>query len=193
MDEDNKVEEEKKDEAATETKKAKAPKEKSSSGGNGVSTGLQFLILLVMVAMVGLQYIQFEKVTDISKRLNEEGKLVTTSEKTSISIADIELFPVVSGAAFNVNDGATARYLTMTVNLGINTKDKAYKKDIEKLNAKVEVIKEVVEHVVTTTDMSYFDGGDKEYTVKTKILDTLNQTFGTTIVCDVYFSDKIKA
>ena len=126
MDEENK--EEVKEEGA-ENKKAKT-KEKKPGNANGVSTGLQFLILLVMIAMVGLQYVQFEKVTDLSKRLNEEGKVSTVKEKTDVSIADIELFPVVSGAAFNVNDGDKARYLTMTVNLGINTKDKAYKKDI---------------------------------------------------------------
>ncbi|MCQ2910597.1 MAG: flagellar basal body-associated FliL family protein [Clostridia bacterium] len=192
MDEENKNEEVKDEGQDKEAKKAKKSKEKSG-GGNGVSTGLQFLILMVMAAMVFLQYTTMQKVENINNGLSEEGKLVQTSEKTQVSYADIELYEVVNGAAFNVKDGTTDRYLTMTVNLGINTKDKAYKKDIEILNAKKEIIKEKVEQIVTSTDMSYFDGADKEYTVKTKILDTLNQTFGTTIVCDVYFSDKIKA
>lgn len=191
MDEDEKKDEVK-EEGAKEEKKAKKAKEKSG-GGAGVSTGLQFLILLVMCALVGLQWVTMQKVENINKGLDEEGKLVTTSEKTNVSYADIELYQVVNGAAFNVKDGNTDRYLTMTVNLGINTKDKAYKKDIEILNNKLEIIKEKVEQIVTSTDMSYFDGGDKEYTVKTRIIDELNQLFNTTIICDVYFSDKIKA
>ena len=189
MDEENK--DEVKEEGA-EAKAAKASKPKAQ-GGSAVSTGLQFLTLLVMIAMVALQYIQFEKVTDLSKRLNEEGKVSTATEKTSVAISDIELYEVVNGGTYNIKLGDVDKYLVMTVNLGINTKDKAYKTDYTILTAKAEVIKETVEAIVSSTDLSYFDGGDLEYTVKQKIIDTLNEKFDTTIVVDVYFSDKIKA
>lgn len=189
------MDEEKKEEVKEEGAEVKAAKAKGPKpqGGNAVSTGLQFLTLLVMIAMVALQYIQFEKVTDLGKRLNEEGKVSTATEKKQVNISDIELYEVVNGGTYNVKLGNEDKYLKMTVNLGINTKDKAYKTDFAVLQAKAEIIKETVEQIVSSTDLSYFDGADLEYTVKTRIIDTLNDKFETTIVVDVYFSDKIKA
>ena len=191
MEDENKLEE-KKDEKKDEVKST-SKEGKTSNGGNGVSTGLQFLILLVMICIVALQYIQFEKVNDIEKRLNEEGKLASKTEAINVPIENIELFEVVNGGTYNIKSGNADKYLVMTVNLGINTKDKNYKKHAETLKAKIEIIKETVEQIVTTTDLSYFDGGDKEYTVKRRIIDELNNKFETTIVIDVYFSDKMKA
>lgn len=191
MEDENKLEE-KKDEKKDEVKST-SKEGKTSNGGNGVSTGLQFLILLVMICIVALQYIQFEKVNDIEKRLNEEGKLASKTEAINVPIENIELFEVVNGGTYNIKSGNADKYLVMTVNLGINMKDKNYKKHAETLKAKIEIIKETVEQIVTTTDLSYFDGGDKEYTVKRRIIDELNNKFETTIVIDVYFSDKMKA
>ena len=82
MDEENKNEEVKDEGQEKEAKKAKKNKEKSG-GGNGVSTGLQFLILMVMAAMVFLQYTTMQKVENINNGLSEEGKLVQSCRKRS--------------------------------------------------------------------------------------------------------------
>ena len=139
MEDENKLEE-KKDEKKDEVKST-SKEGKTSNGGNGVSTGLQFLILLVMICIVALQYIQFEKVNDIEKRLNEEGKLASKTEAINVPIENIELFEVVNGGTYNIKSGNADKYLVMTVNLGINTKDKNYKKHAETLKAKIEIIK----------------------------------------------------
>ena len=188
MDEEKKEEEVKEEEVKTKKKK-----EKKEGSGNGISVGLQFLTLLVMIAMVLLQYVQFQKIEDVEKRLGEDGKLASTMEKEKISMNDIVMYQVVEAGTYNVKDGTTDRYLKMTVNLGLDSTDKNYKSDYEPFIAKPTVIQEVVEQIVCSTEMSYFDGADKEYTVKQKIIDQLNQTFDTTIVYSVYFSDKIKA
>lgn len=188
MDEEKKEEEVKEEEGKTKKKK-----EKKEGGGNGISAGLQFLTLLVMVTMVLLQYLQFQKIEDVEKRLGEDGKLASSMEKDKVPMDKITMYQVVESGTYNVKDGTTDRYLKMTVNLGLDSTDKNYKSDYEPFIAKPTVIQEVVETIVCATDLSYFDHGDKEYTVKQQIIDKLNQTFDTSIVYSVYFSDMIKA
>ena len=191
MDEENK--EASVAEEVKETKSKKAKKQKKESGGD-LTVVVEFLTFFLVIASVGLQYIQFEKVNDVQKRLKEltvieslEGDINTPK----IPLHQIELFTVGEKMVINMNSEKGEKILLLTVTLGLDTKAEDYAKKRPDLGAKLVVIKEIVQEAIQKNDLTVFDDEDKLYSLKTEIKDEINFLFDTDMVIQVHFNDKL--
>jgi len=153
---------------------------------------LQFLTLFVVIGVICIQYMQFEKVVDIEKRLGEDGKLEEPqTELKEIPIKDQELFSVSKSGVYNVSDGSETKMFVLTVDLILNTKAKKYSKVLEALTKNLSLVKETTEKVITSSTLSDFDGREREEDIKLKIINKINKQFETDAVVDVCFSDRL--
>lgn len=199
MDEDNKGQIQNGEEVKEEEKKEKKEKKEKveKAKGSGIFVGLQFLTFFVVIGVIGLQYLQFEKIMDLEKSLIESGKVDPTTEETltlpEVPIANIVLFSLGEKNTYNISDGRDTKTLIVTVNLGLNKKSKSYKNTTTALTEKIQIVKEIVETIITSADVSDLDGSGKEYNLKTKIISQISKEFGTDSIVNVYFSDKFIA
>ncbi len=176
-----------------EEKKVK-PKKEKQGGGSGATIGLLLIMIIISIGIIALLFLLFQKLDDNQKLMKEQIEQDTNPPKVleEISPLNLDIFKVVERAPYNIKTReGESKILVITISLGLNIKEKKYKKLRPEFDKKLDLIKQEVEKIITTAKVEDLESASTIYNLQVDIANAINQKFDSKMVATVYFTDKL--